>query len=299
MERRATRSALVIVVLAVACGGEPPAPARPPPRDVLALSIHVEHSDKDMFCPSLELGLTRSGMSVASDSAQADATLTCISFAREEASAFRITVNGENQMNIAVRIEVRGPDNRIVDRFVAEYTGYKSRPPDGDAVNKAVLAFAYSPRIAAFARAVKSGAYANATAQPLTTAQPIATVEGNPTTGMRDMRDQRDERDWVSIETVKCKIPARVEACNSLRQYVVHHPQGAHVQEAAEILAAAQPALEKLQRDDVAWQKANRNECASRRTPDACVGVEAYEMQFSSGVHADEARRLLKAAGVK
>jgi hypothetical protein len=298
MERRATGTALIL--LAAACGGEPPAPARPPPRDVLALSIRVEHSDKDMFCPSLELGLTRSGLTVTSDSAQpADATLTCISFAREEASAFRIVVNGETQMSIAVRIEVRGPDNRIVDRFVAEYSGYKSRAPDGDAVNKAVLAFAYSPRIASFARAVKTGAYANATAQPLGTAPPIATVEGNPTTGMRDMRDQRDERDWVAIETVKCKIPARVEACNSLRQYIVHHPQGAHVQEATEILAAAQPALEKLQRDDVAWQKANRNDCASRRTPDACVGVEAYEMQFSSGVHADEARRLLKAAGVK
>src|SRR5258708_18263069 len=97
---------------------------------------------------------------------------------------------------------------------------------------------------------------------------------------------------------VECEIPGRVVALYSVRVYLSCHHGGAHIQEANEILAAALPPVEKLQKDAVAWQKANPYGCASRRTSDACVGVEAYEIQFPNGVHAEDARRLLKNAGM-
>src|SRR5262249_3066471 len=149
-----------------------------------------------------------------------------------------------------------------------------------------------SPRIAAFARAVKSARASGTVTAPTATA--TATAEQPPPT-----QDRRDDSDWFAIDTVKCKIPARVEACDAVPRYLQRHQGGAHVQEANELLAAAQPALEKLQKDDVAWQKSNRSECARAHTADACVGVEAYMVQFSTGLHAEEAHRLLRSAGLE
>jgi hypothetical protein len=110
--------------------------------------------------------------------------------------------------------------------------------------------------------------------------------------------DPADDAAWFAIDTVKCKVPTRAESCDLLRNYVRRHPNGTHTQEANDILAAVQPTLERLEKDAVAWQKANRFECSRMRSTDACAGVEAYEIQFPTGVHADEARRLLKAAGI-
>ncbi len=138
---------------------------------------------------------------------------------------------------------------------------------------------------------MKNARAAGVTTQPTAT----ASVEQPPP----PQTDRRDDADWFAIETVKCKIPARVEACDAVRRYLQRHPSGAHAQEANEILSAAQPALEKLQKDDVAWQKANRYECQRARTSDACVGVEAYEVQFPTGAHIEEAHRLLRAAGME
>ncbi len=292
MEGRATglKRALVFAI-AMACGGDPgvQAPARQPPRAVLALQLRVNGGGgEDTFCPALENGLARSGMGIASDpQLPADAVIACHTSFSEDDSLFRVQVNGQMKMRITVRVEVRTPQNQLVDQFVAEYKGYRGGQADEDAIAKVVLAFAYSPRIAAFARIAKSGA--TNPAPTATVAEPVAT---------QSAVDRRDDQEWFSIDTVKCKIPARVEACDAVRRYLQRRPDGAHAQEANAILTAAQPALEKLQKDDIAWQKSNRYECQSKRTSDACVGVEAYEIQFPTGMHSDEAHRLLKAAGV-
>lgn len=289
------RRAFVALALA-ACGGDPGVqqPARPPPSDVLAMQIRVNGAGgDDTFCPALETGLARSNLAVTGDSSQTpDATITCRVFVSEDTGLFRVTYNGQTKMKFTVRVEVRSAQNNtVVDTFLAEYNGYRNNPPDEDVVSKTVIAFAYSPRIAAFARAAKNARASGAVAAPTAT----ATVEQPPP----NPSDRRDDQDWFAIDTVKCKIPARVEACDPVRRYLQRHPSGAHAQEANEILSAAQPALEKLQKDEVAWQKSNHGECARSRSSDACVGVEAYEVQFPTGAHIDEAHRLLRNAGME
>ncbi|HEY1955528.1 MAG TPA: hypothetical protein VGH28_07945 [Polyangiaceae bacterium] len=285
----------VLFAALLACGGaaEVAAPSKPPPPEVLAMQVGVHPGGSDdTFCQALELGLARSGVPIASGGVAPDVVISCHPFVTEDDSFIRMEVNGQRKMKFDVRVEVRAAQNdSLVDQFVADYKGYRGGPPDEDVVNKTVLGFAYSPRMAAYARAVaqskSSGVVGTVVAQPTAT----ATVEA-------PRADTRDDADWFAIDTVKCKIPARVEACDAVRRYLQRHPQGTHAQEANDILVAAQPALEKLQKDEVAWNKANHFECASRRTSDACVGVEAYEIQFPTGLHADVAHRLLKAAGV-
>lgn len=288
--RRCAFVALVAMV-ASACGGagEVAAPSKPPPAEMLALQVAVKPGGSDdTFCPALEAGLARSGIAVSSGNGQgADATIACHPFVTPDDGFFRVQVNGQMRMKFTVRVEVRAAQNdTLVDQFVADYKGYRGAAPDEDVVSKVVLGLAYSRRMAAFARAVQR-THAGGTPAPTPTAS-----ETTP------RPDSHDDADWFGIDTVKCKIPARVEACDLVRRYLQRHPEGAHAQEANAVLVAAQPALERLQKDEVAWSKSNRSECSSRRTNDACVGVEAYEIQFPSGMHSGEAHRLLKNAGL-
>ena len=245
-------------------------------------------SGGDRFCPSLEIGLARSGITISRDSAQATVTIACSVEDTGDTGWLRIEENGEVRSRFIVRVNVISAQEQPVDQFVVEYKGFRSRP-DEEAVSKVVLAYAYSARIAAFARAAKSAPQPMATATTNDTPPPIATTTA-------PQRDPRDDATWFGIDTVRCKIPARVEACDQVRRYLQRFPNGAHAQEANDTLTAAQSALEKLQKDEVAWQKSQHAECSNRRTSDACSGVEAYDMQFSTGLHSDEAKRLLKAA---
>ncbi|HEY2369680.1 MAG TPA: hypothetical protein VGH87_24950 [Polyangiaceae bacterium] len=287
MARRAAGFAILI-----ACGGDAQqTPTRPPPSAVLAMQVRVDSAGDETFCPSLEQGLRRSNLAVVPAGTQADATVTCRAFASEDTGLFRFEYNGQRKMHYTVRVDVRGSGGEGVDSFVAEYNAYERNPPNEDVVAKVVLGFAYSQRIAAYARGVQRAKASGAVTQPTAT----ATVENVPPPSV----DRRDDQAWFAIDTVKCKIPARVEACDAVRRYLQRFPSGAHAQEANEILTTAQPALEKLQKDDVGWQKSNHSECSRQRNADACVGVEAYTVQFPTGVHADEAHRLLRNAGVE
>ncbi|HSQ66849.1 MAG TPA: hypothetical protein VLM85_26700 [Polyangiaceae bacterium] len=279
-----------------ACGGENAegaAHTQPPPREVLGMSVHVNGGGTDdTFCPALEAGLVHSGVQVVGDASQpADVQMSCRVFVSQDDGFFRMTVNGQTKKKFTVRVEVRGATGRYVDQFVASYKGYEGAAPDEDAVSKLVLAYAYSPHIASYARAK------GATPAPPTTDAPPPTATATEAASAQ-ASNPRDDAEWFRIDTVKCKIPARPDACSPVRYYLSHFPNGAHADEARELLSAAQPALEKLQKDDVAWQKASVSECRSKRNAEACAGVEAYEMQFPTGMHGEEAHRLLKAAGV-
>ena len=294
MERRAGSSRFGFAFLIAACGGDAQqTPTHPPPAAVLAMQVRVDSAGgDDTFCPSLEQGLTRSNLAVVPAGApNTDAIVTCRAFATEDTGFIRLEVNGQRKMHYTVRIDVRGPNGQGIDSFLAEYNGYARNAPDEDVVSKVVLGFAYSQRIAAYARGVQ-----RAKASGATTAAPTVTAEA---TAPPPPADRRDDQLWFAIDTVKCKIPARVDACDHVRRYLQRFPNGAHAAEATEILTTAQPALEKLQKDDVGWQKSSHIECQRQHNADACVGVEAYTVQFPSGVHADEAHRLLRNAGVE
>jgi len=122
------------------------------------MTLRVAQSGRDdAFCPALEIGLARSGIAMSNDPSQpADSTLTCRIYASQDDGFLRITSNGETRMHFTVRVEVRSAQNVLVDQFIAEYNGFKSGGADEEAVNKVVLAFAYSSRIAAFARVAKN-----------------------------------------------------------------------------------------------------------------------------------------------
>lgn len=294
MERRSTGRQVrlfAVVALAAACGGaaESAAPAKPPPTEVLQMRVDVKPGGSDdTFCQALELGLARSGIPIVNPNAPSDVTVTCHPFFTEDDGFLRVQVNGRTRMKVTVRVEVRASQSdALLDQFVADYKGYRGGAPDEDIVSKVVVGFAYSPRMAAYARSVAH----DHVVMPVETAQPAATNEPSRPAAS-------DDADWFAIDTVKCKIPARVEACDPVRLYLQRHPGGAHAEEANAVLSAAQPALEKLQKDEVAWNKSSHVDCSTQRTSEACVGVEAYEIQFPTGVHAREAHRLLKNAGV-
>ena len=287
------------LVVVASCGGEaaPAAPAHPPPAEVLGLQVRVMHRPgrEDTFCEALEVSLARSGIPIAGSPTQpADAVISCQVYESPDDSFIHITQNGESRAHFTVRVDVRNPQNVPVDQFVADYTGFKSAGPDDEAVTKVAVAFAYSPRIAAFARLAKSAPQPAVTTvqvnppQPFVSPPPTASVDSNP------QRDARDDAMWFGIDTVRCKVPANVDACIAVRSYLQRFPNGAHADEANQVLAAAQPALEKLQKDEMSWRKSSHGECGMRKTTDACVGVEAYDLQFPTGLHSDEAHRLLK-----
>ena len=293
MERRSAGRQVRLLALGaiVACGGasDVAAPAKPPPSEVLQMRVEVKPGGSDdTFCQALELGLARSGIPIVNPSTPSDVTVTCHPFFTQDDGFFRVQVNGRSRMKVTVRVEVRASQtDALLDQFVADYKGYRGGAPEEDVVSKVVVGFAYSPRMAAYARSV---AHEHVGA-PVETAQPAPTNE-------RPRPDARDDADWFAIDTVKCKIPARVEACEPVRRYLQRHPEGAHAAEANAVLSAAQPALEKLQKDEVAWTKSNHVDCSTQRTSEACVAVEAYEIQFPTGMHAHEAHRLLKNAGL-
>jgi len=280
------------LLVVVSCGGAeaPAAPAQPPPREMMALVVRADRGDP--FCQALEASLARSGFTIANSMQPADAILSCNTYASADDGFIHITQNGEPRQHFTVRVQVRSPQNAPVDQFIAEYSGFRSSGPDEEAIAKVVVAFSYSGRMAAFAR--------NRAAQPAVVAQsvvtatvPIATVEPPPP----PTRDPRDDAAWFAIDTVRCKAPPNAWACNPVRSYLQRFPQGAHAQEATDMLTVAQPALERLQKDENAWARSRSSDCSRRHTKDACVGVEAYDIQFPNGMHSEEAHRLLKAAG--
>jgi hypothetical protein len=102
-----------------------------------------------------------------------------------------------------------------------------------------------------------------------------------------------EEREWASAGASGCQRPTRLEACDKVRAYLSRHSDGAHADEARRAIADSEPALEKLRKDEDAWQRANADQCRERRTREACVGVGVYVNLFPNGLHAREAKQLV------
>ncbi len=103
----------------------------------------------------------------------------------------------------------------------------------------------------------------------------------------------RDETAWNKARATGCALPVALTGCDGVRIYLAKFPTGAHADEANKALVAGQPQLEKLQKDDNAWQQAGVPTCRAHADKDACVGVELYLTKYAAGLHADEARALL------
>jgi hypothetical protein len=101
-----------------------------------------------------------------------------------------------------------------------------------------------------------------------------------------------EEKEWNAARPTGCELPASLTGCDAVRLYLAKYPAGVHVEDANRALAAGQPQLEKLQKDENAWQQAGATACRAHTDKDACDGVDLYLVKYPAGIHADDARAL-------
>jgi hypothetical protein len=102
-----------------------------------------------------------------------------------------------------------------------------------------------------------------------------------------------EETFWNQARVTGCELPVSLSGCDAVRLYLAKYPAGGHVGEANKALAAGQPRLEALQKDENAWQQAGAAGCHAHSDKNACDGVDLYLVKFPAGTHADEARQLV------
>jgi hypothetical protein len=117
----------------------------------------------------------------------------------------------------------------------------------------------------------------------------------------REARD--DDRDaWRQANAEACKDPRSPGACEGVRAYLEvvarrESRRGGHVREAKALLASSKARIELLRKDEAYWAgESGAPACRADRTAQACAGVERYVQSYPSGMHEDEARRLLDAS---
>jgi hypothetical protein len=266
-----------LMLLALACGGEdaqspgssaPVADRSPPPAEVLKLVVRVQG---DPIGSALEGGLSRSGFQVATDEqVPHDVTLRVAASKQVVPSFFHVQVNGREQVKVRAHVMVSVlAGSQMVDQVSADMEMNEGDPPPEDAIGRLVVLFAKSPRLAEWARG----------RQAVVTDTKSAAAS--------------DDSDWYKLNVTACKVPPRLDACDGVRAFLVKWPDGAHAGDARAALDQAQPALEKLQKDDNDWKAVRPDECKRTKTRDACEGVEVYLTKYPAGLHTDEAKRLL------
>lgn len=248
-------------------GGVAVDPRTPPAKEVMGLTLLVAQggsSESDRFAQALGAALGRSGFNVTNDaSAHADVALRTSVSVMPDDSFLKMQVNGKSKVKFIVTVDVVAA--QPLDQLHAEYKSYEGDPPDEESIGSLVVAFAHSRRVVAFAKRQSSTA----------------------------AEASNDDVEWNAADPTACKVPATLEACDAVRAYLVKHPQGKYAAEASRTLAAGGPTLERLRKDDNAWENAGAMECRTQKTREACVGVEVYVAKFPAGAHAAEARRLL------
>lgn len=280
------RALFALFLAFAACGGDA-APAKapvvdntPPPPEVMALVVHVvQPSDANArsIANMYKWALARSGFRVAEDPGEPhDVEINLGVTAIPVQTFWQVQVNGvaRQKLNVHVIAAVVGlqPQTRV-DMLQSEFEMVQGDEPEAGEIGRMVLSFAKSPNLARWA----------ATRQSSTSDNPSST---------KPAASGADDSDWYKLKPVACKVPLKLDACDPIRAYLVKWPQGAHAQEARSTLDAAEPALEKLQKDENDWQAVRPDDCRRKKTRDACAGVEVYLHRYPAGLHADEAKKL-------
>ncbi len=287
------RVVLALILAVSACGGDPSgqganAPVvdkTPPPPEVMALVVHVSGSTDEVseaIVSHYQMSLARSGFRIAQTSSEAHDVEIQLVISKEVVPSFwRMQVNGREQVKLRVRVvaAVMGlqPSARL-DMVQSEFDMTEGEAPPEGGLARLVLGYAKSPNLARWAIARQSTA-------PAVDPHPTAPTANRPTPA--------DDATWYKLNPVLCKVPQKLDACDPVRAYLVKWPAGAHAAEARATLDAAQPTLEKLQKDDNDWQAVRPDDCRKKKTRDACAGVEVYLNRYPAGLHADDAKRLL------
>jgi|GEM_PF-4703842 len=284
-----TRRALAALFLACsACGGDPapvkaPVDNRPPPPEVMALVVHLvapTDSTARSIAEPYKFALARSGFRVAEGGDPHDVEINLAASATPIQSFWQVQVNGQTRVKLDVRVTVAvvglEPQARV-DMLQSQFEMVQGEEPDAGEIGRLVLQFAKSPNLARWAASRQS----------------THSVTDDQSSKPYKATSGADDSDWYKLKPVSCKVPIKLDACDPIRAYLVRWPQGVHADEARNTLEAAEPALEKLQKDDNDWQAVRPDDCRRKKTADACAGVEVYLHRYPAGLHTDEAKRLM------
>ena len=280
--------------LAIASTACMPAADAPPaaatiatPPELAQLSVQIQNAGGDEVSEqvhsALETALMRSNYRVAPDGVQPDLVLRPQAAWQREPSFVRFQrADGRETFKIHVRVALSAlAKGRMVDQFVTEFGATNDGPIDPALMIPLLNGMARSQPLLALARANGGGA---AQGDP---SDPQISEHDKPKPGRAE-----DDREWASAGGGACARPTRLDACDKVRAYLARHPSGGHADEARRALSDSEPAFEKLQKDEDAWQRANPDDCRARKTREACVGVGVYVNLFPNGLHAREAKQI-------
>ena len=268
----------ILCLVLTACGGDAQPPATAPAaapaelREIVFALPNGSDSVAQRVRVALQGAMIHAGYRMAETTDAHDFLLRPnVSYAREP-TIFHTVVNGREQASIRVRVVLSVlQKEQMVDQGTTEFV-----TDSEDAIDENVM----SPLVNGLGRSERMRRSAQQVLQSRTT------TEGGDREG--------DEKAWIAAKVEGCRQPIRLDACDKVRLYLADHASGAHAEDAKNALDAAQPKLEKLQKDENDWQRADVDECRSKRTQAACTGVELYLKFYPAGTHAKEARSIIR-----
>ena len=208
--------------------------------------------------------------------------------ATQEQSFFHVTVNGRQQVTLKVHVALTVVGGAgVVDEVAHDFESSNGEVRDEN-VSPLVTGLNSSSRLAHYASDQANARRAKAETEQAAARQ----AQKQAADAMVNQVREEEESTWVRARPLGCRLPATLDACDSVRMYLVKYPSGAHTDEAKTALAEAAPKLEGLQKDDNAWHTAGPDGCRAHADPHACDGVDLYLVKFPTGLHANEARAL-------
>ena len=231
----------------------------------------------EKVCMALEAAMIHAGYRMAQTTDAHDFVLRPqITFAREP-SYLQRTVNDREIYDIRVRVVLSIlQKDQMIDQGTTEFVTPHDEPFPEQLMTPLTNGIGRSERI-------------RRTAEQLVAARSgSGSGSGSPTAGVGDK--DADEKAWIAAKVEACRQPIKLDACDKVRLYIADHDSGAHVDEAKKALEASQPAMEKLQKDENDWQRADVDECKTKKQ---CTGVELYLKFHPTGLHYKEARALV------
>lgn len=291
-------------VVAFGCGGaQPPAapasahtaPAKPSPEAselTLAVVVQGEPSPLAASCAdSLRSSLVASGYKVAgAPGAPHDVVLIVRVSATEERSMFAVEVNGRRDVKERVHLTATViAGGTMLEEHAADFI-VQNGVVGPEQVVAVVSGLSASPKLTAYGRELHAAAEARERAKQ----EKVAEAKSREDEQERKSARIAEETEWKFVGVMGCRLPTALTGCDAVRLFLAKYPEGAHAEEGRAALAASVPAMEKIQKDENAWKKADVASCRVAKTHEACAGVEIYKTKFADGVHLDEAQSLLR-----
>lgn len=277
-----------------ACGGSTP-PAEQPTASAevssLRMFIKNEAPAEHGIQSAVEASLTRAGVQLVGEK-DADVVATLRVGKAEKPGFFKVVSNGQPVVNYTyqVTLQITGGGS-VIDVAMTSFTG-EANEVDSEKLAEIAQAVAGSAKLKRYALQLESQrktAVANAKQAEEEKKEKERETE-------REAKQKAEALAWVEADAPSCREPAGPDSCKRLEIYVATHPDGLHAVEAKAILNGAASRIEKLREDDGAWKKAGAAACVPGASIDDCSGVEIYLTKFPAGIHADEARLILKKA---